>query len=91
MVTRISGSSAQIYRLQTYEEAVGVLKDILLLDGYALAEIGPVIVALPVEMGERLNAFIGQRIGVMRTDHDYRFRAIMQRSDLGSNPLIIAQ
>jgi hypothetical protein len=74
LITSTSGSSAQVCRLQPYEEALGQLKNVQLLERYALAEIGPVIVDLPIEMGERLNPLIGQRIGVFRTDVDYRFR-----------------
>lgn len=79
MITRTSGSSAQVCRLQPYEEALGQLKNVQILEGYALAEIGPVTVALPIEMGERLNSFIGQRIGVLRTEVDYRYRVMVQK------------
>ena len=76
-MTSISGSSAQVCRLQPYEEALGQLKTVQLLEGYALAEIGPVNVYLPIEMGEKLNSFIGQRIGVLRTEVDYRYRIMI--------------
>lgn len=87
MITSTSGSSAQVCRLQPYEEALGQLKNVQLLEGYALAEIGPVTLALPIEMGERLNSFIGQRIEVLRTEVDYRFRmmALKPKIDVGSN------
>ena len=85
--TSISGSSAQVCRLQSYEEALGQLKNVQLLEGYALAEIGQVTVALPIEMGERLNSFIGQRIGVLRTEVDYRYRVMAPKPkiEVGSN------
>lgn len=87
LITSTSGSSAQVCRLRPYEEALGQLKNVQLLEGYALAEIGPVTLALPIEMGERLNSFIGQRIGVLRTEVDYRFRmmALKPKIDVGSN------
>jgi len=91
--TDTSGSSAQVCRLQPYEEALGQLKNVQLLEGYALAEIGPVTVALPIEIGERLNSFIGQRIGVLRTEVDHRFRVMVPKPkiDVGSNSLDTAQ
>jgi hypothetical protein len=85
--TSISGSSALVCRLQPYEEALGQLKNVQLLEGYALAEIGPVTVALPIEIGERLNSFIGQRIGVLRTEVDYRYSVMVPKPKIqvGSN------
>ena len=93
LITSISGSSAQVCRLQPYEEALGQLKNVQLLEGYALAEIGPVTVALPIEIGERLNSFIGQRIGVLRTEVTYRYRVIVPKPkiEVGSNSLGTAQ
>ena len=87
MITSISGSSAQVCRLQPYEEALGQLKNVQRLEEYALAEIGPVTVALPIEIGERLNSFIGQRIGVLRTEADYRYRVMVPKPkiEVGSN------
>ena len=90
LIPSTSGSSAQVYRLQPYEEALGQLKNVQLLEGYALAEIGPVTVALPIEIGERLNSFIGQRIGVLRTEVDYRYRVMvpMPKIEVGSNSVV---
>lgn len=87
LITSTSGSSAQVCRLQPYEEALGQLKNVQLLEGYALAEIGPVTVALPIDMSERLNSFIGQRIGVLRTEVDYRYRVMVPKPkiEVGSN------
>ena len=87
LITNTSGSSAQVCRLQPYEEALGQLKNVQLLEGSALAEIGPVTVALPIEIGERLNSFIGQRIGVLRTEADYRYRVMVPKPkiEVGSN------
>jgi len=87
LITGTSGSSAQVCRLHPYEEALGQLKNVQLLDGYALAEIGPVIVALPIEIGDKLNSFVGQRVGVLRTEVDYRYRAMAPKPkiDVGSN------
>jgi hypothetical protein len=64
------------YCLKPWDEAIGLLKEVENLEGHILAKIGPVTIALPDEMGERINPFIGQRIGVLRTENDYRFRVI---------------
>ncbi len=72
----------QGYQLQPFEEAIGTLGDVQQLDGYTLAKIGPVSVALPMEMAERLSSLKGQRVGVIRTDNDFRLRII--KSDKGS-------
>ncbi len=64
------------YRLKPYEEAVGTLGEVQGFEDYALAKIGPVTVALPVEMVERLRSFKGQRVGVIRTETDFRLRVI---------------
>jgi len=87
LITNTSGSSAQVCRLQPYEEALGQLKNVQLLEGYALAEIGPVTVDIPIEMGEKLNSFIGQRIGVLRTEVDYRYSVMVPKPEIevGSN------
>lgn len=70
---------------------MGLLKEVQQLEGYALAQIGPVTVALPTEMGERLNSFVGQRIGVLRTDNDYRMRVITpSKPDVASKSMVIA-
>jgi hypothetical protein len=67
---------AEGYRLQPFEEALGIVGEIQQYEGYAIAKIGPVSVVLPEEMVERLKGFIGQKVGVLRTDRDYRFRVI---------------
>jgi hypothetical protein len=79
LIKSTSGSSARVCRLQPYEEALGQLKNVQRLEEYALAEIGPVTVALPIEMGERLNPLIGQRIGILRTEVDYRYRVMVPK------------
>jgi hypothetical protein len=63
-------------RLKPWEEATGQLREVKLIDGICLTKIGPVDVILPEEIGENIKGFIGQRIGVLRTDNGYRFRVI---------------
>lgn len=67
---------SKVHRLGFYEEAVGDLHNIREADGYILASIGPVIVVLPLELGAKLRPLIGSRIGILRTEQDYRSRII---------------
>lgn len=69
MITHIKS-----YHLQPFEEAVGNLHNLRVDDPFVVAVIGPVEVLLPMEMEEALSHLIGKRIGVIRTDSDYRMR-----------------
>jgi hypothetical protein len=60
--------------LGIYEEAVGVLHDVEEVDGYILASIGPVVMALPAGLEAKLRPLIGERIGILRTEKDFRLR-----------------
>lgn len=64
----------KIVHLAPFEEAVGVLHRLREIDGYCLANIGPVCVSLPEDMASKLKGMKGRKIGVLRTDIDYRFR-----------------
>lgn len=66
----------KIIRLAPFEEAIGVLHKLQELDGYFIAEIGAVSVSLPEDMAFKLREMQGKKIGVLRTDCDYRFRTI---------------
>jgi hypothetical protein len=65
---------SRVYRLGFYEEAIGVLHDVWEEDGYVLASIGPVVVVLPYELGAKIRPHIGSRIGILRTEYDYRVK-----------------
>lgn len=67
-------STEKIIRLAPFEEAIGVLHKLQELEGYSLANIGPLCVSLPEDIASKLNGLQGQKIGVLRTDCDYRFR-----------------
>ena len=67
-------STETISRLAPFEEAIGVLHKLQELEGYSLANIGPVCVSLPEDIASKLKGLQGQKIGVLRTDCDYRFR-----------------
>lgn len=63
-------------RLESWMEIVGHVHELQEDDGYIVAKIGPAIVALPSELMEKLKDCVGQRIGILRTDVDYRFRVM---------------
>ncbi len=64
----------KVYRLEPYEEAIGTLHDIQEADGCVLASIGPVVVVLPYELGAKIRPHMGSRIGILRTERDFRLR-----------------
>lgn len=69
----------KITRLSPFEEAIGVLHKLQEIDGYCVANIGPVCVSLPEDMASKLKGLEGQKIGILRTDIDYRFRICDKR------------
>jgi hypothetical protein len=70
----------KISRLSLFEEAIGVLHKLRKIDGYCLANIGPVCVSLPEDMASKLKGLEGQKIVILRTDIDYRFRICDKRT-----------
>jgi hypothetical protein len=75
-------SKEKIVGLAPFEEAIGVLHELQEIDGSCLAGIGPLCVSLPEYMASRLRESQGRKIGVLRTDRDYRFRVSDQRGVL---------
>ncbi len=66
---------ASITRLDPWSDAIGQLHELQDRDGQLVAKIGPVMVALPPEMAEKLQGLIGREIGILRADSsDYRLR-----------------
>jgi hypothetical protein len=66
-----------LYRLSPWEEVLGPFIDLKQnSEGFFEALIGRVRVALPEEIGSKLQGLQGQRIGILRTDVDYRMRII---------------
>lgn len=65
-----------VYRLEPWIEVAGHFHELREDDGYIVAKIGPAIVALPSELEEKLKECIGQRITILKTDTDYRFRVL---------------
>lgn len=66
----------EAYRLQPWEEARGPLHDLQDLNGCLVAHIGPAVVALPEDLRDRLQTLIGCKVGVLRTDTDFRVRSL---------------
>ena len=73
-------SKEKIVRLSPFEEAIGVFHKLQEFDGHCVANIGPVCVFLPEDMASKLKGLQGKKIGVLRTDRDYRFRICDQRT-----------
>jgi hypothetical protein len=64
------------YYMQPWDEVLGPALEVEEHDGHCLALIGKISVLLPMEMSTRLEDAKGQRVGILRTDNDYRFRVI---------------
>jgi hypothetical protein len=69
----------QPYHMRHWDEFQGPVHAVEEQDGYCLALIGKIPVILPHEMAARIRALTGQKIGLLRTDRDYRFRVCDQR------------
>ena len=67
---------AEPRRLRPWEEARGPFDELQDVAGCLLARIGPVTVALPDELRDRLQGLTGRVIAILRTDNDYRLRVI---------------
>lgn len=68
----------QPYHMRPWDEVLGPYLEVEEHDGYCLALIGEIPVILPKDMAARLTEAKGQRIGILRTDCDYRFRLIQE-------------
>jgi hypothetical protein len=66
----------QPYHMRPWDEVLGPYLEVEEHDGYCLALIGRILVCLPQEMAVRIREAKGQRVGILRTDNDYRFRVI---------------
>lgn len=58
--------------LGVWEEAVGTLHCLTGDEGILQATIGPVRICLPSELEEKLRPYVGEKIGVLRTDDTAR-------------------
>jgi hypothetical protein len=66
----------QPYHMRPWDEILGPALEVEEHDSHCLALIGKIPVVLPLEMASRLGEAKGQRVGILRTDNDYRFRVI---------------
>lgn len=67
-----------VYHMRELDEVLGPLNSLEEANGWLLALIGKIPVLLPMELQDRLQSLLGQRIGVLRLD-GYRVRCIDDR------------
>ena len=75
----------QVRYLTPYEEAVGLLNEIIEKDGILVTLIGKIHLALPSDLELSLQPMIGQRIAILRTDlpsKQYLFRVLAKEPNL---------
>jgi len=68
--------------LCSYEETIGTLSELTTDQGFLIARVSKVRLALPIEMENKLLPMIGTRIGILRTDlpgKEYLFRVIADK------------
>jgi hypothetical protein len=73
-----------MYRLAYFEEAAGILHEIMEQDGALIAFIDKIHLILPLDMEESLRPLIGQTITIIRTDlseKPYLFRVLAQEGE----------
>jgi hypothetical protein len=66
-----------------YEEAVGTISELTIDQGFLMARISEVNLALPLEMEGKLRPLMRTRIGILRTDipqKEYLVRSIQEES-----------
>lgn len=67
---------SQPYHMRPWDEVLGPALGVEEHNDYCLALIGKIPVILPLEMAAKLAEAKGQRVGVLRTDFDYRLRVL---------------
>ena len=67
---------SQPYHMRPWDEVLGPALGVEEHEDHCLALIGKIPVILPPEMATKLAEAKGQRIGVLRTDFDYRLRVL---------------
>ncbi len=80
----------QPYHMRPWDEVLGPALGVEEHDDYCLALIGKIPVILPQEMAARLTEAKGQKIGILRTDTDFRMRLIAT-SNSAPNPSFAAK
>jgi hypothetical protein len=75
----------QVRRLGIWEEGVSVLNNLEVRDGVLLAELNQIVLALPLEMEQKMRPQIGKRISVLHTDIPSKPYLLRIFSDQGQN------
>jgi hypothetical protein len=68
----------QPYHMRPWDEVLGPVHEVEEEGGHCLALIGKIPVLLPLELAARIQALTGQKIGILRTEQDYRLRVCDQ-------------
>lgn len=63
-------------RLRQWEECRGELRSLDISSGNLVARISEVELELPPELLSNMKSFAGSQVAILRTDRDYRFRAV---------------
>lgn len=74
-------SVSDAVHLDPWTEARGPLSELKEENGRLIAKIGPVRAKLPMELLQKLEDHIGQNIGILRTDSDYRCRFLDEEAE----------
>jgi hypothetical protein len=69
------------YYMQPWDEVIGPAISVEECEGHCLSLVGKISVLLPLEMSRRLKDAKGQRVGILRTDDDYRLRVIEEEQN----------
>ena len=75
---------SKTHRLACFEEAAGVLHEIVEQDDALIALIGKIHLALPFDMEQSLRPLIGQSLSILRTDlpeKPYLYRVLTQEDE----------
>lgn len=63
-----------VYFLKSFEDTVGTLSEVSEADGHQIAIIGGISVCIPEEIAAKLLPNIGKRVGLLKTDEDFRIK-----------------
>lgn len=64
------------YHMRPWDEVLGQVNEVEEVEGYCLALIGKIPVSLPLELTPKLKELQSQKIGILRTEQDFRLRVI---------------
>jgi hypothetical protein len=64
--------SLELYRLRPWEEAPGTLNSLKADEEVLIAQVGKILLALPLEMEEKMHHLVGLKISLLRTDEPQR-------------------